>query len=118
MKRAMLAQIITSFLLLFAVPGCTMSVQDSTVKSLTGMVRVVGNEPFTRVVLTVDGAPGLAAGDRDYLIIGPLEKELRKSYQRKKLTLLGSFCVSPDPDFKKCFNPSKIDAGDKAPAGR
>ena len=95
-----------------------MSVQDSEMKSLTGTVRVVGNEPFTRVVLTVEDVPGLAARDRDYLIIGPLEKELRKTYQRKKLTLLGTFCVSPDPDFKKCINPSRIVAGDTAPAGR
>lgn len=118
MERAMLARIMTGFLLLFALPGCAVGVQDSTVKSLTGTVRVVGSEPFTRVVLTVEDAPGLAAGDRDYLIIGPLEKELRRTYQWKKLTVLGTPCESPDPDFKKCFSPSRIVGGDNVPSGR
>jgi len=112
MRRAVLARLVGGLFLFFAAQGCAMSVQNSGSKALTGTVRVVGNEPFTQVVLTVGGNADRATGSRDYLIVGPLDEELREKYQGKKLTLHGTFCASPDSGFKKCFNPSKIVEGD------
>ena len=117
MRRAVLARLVGGLFLFFAAQGCAMSVQDSGSKVLTGTIRIVGNEPFTHVVLTVGENADRASGDRDYLIVGPLGEQLRKKCQGKKLTLHGTLCPSPDPGFKKCFNPSRVDDGDAGCVG-
>jgi hypothetical protein len=74
--------------------------------TITGTVRVVGNEPLTHLVVTVDEEKG--GKSVDYVIIGALEKELRNRYQGNKVTLHGEMCTSPLPQFRKCFRPSMI----------
>lgn len=108
MKRVLLVNALLFVVLLFSVQGCAMGAKDSGMKVITGTVRVVGNEPFTHVVLTLGENPDTATKDQEYLIVGPLEKELRSRYQWKRLTLEGSLCSSPTPEFSQCFNPSRI----------
>jgi hypothetical protein len=94
-------------ILCFAAQGCSMGMTDNAKgETLTGILRVVGNEPLTHLAVTV----GEERGGRgvDYLIVGPLERELRGTYQGKKVTLEGEMCSSPLPQFKKCFRPSRI----------
>jgi hypothetical protein len=117
MGKTVLARLVVGSFLVFMVPGCAMSAQNSGTKVLTGTIRVVGNEPFTHVVLTVGKNADQAIGDRDYLIVGPLGEQLRKQYQGKKLTVRGTYCTPPDPGFKKCFNPSVIFDGDDGSSG-
>jgi len=74
--------------------------------SITGIVRVVGNEPFAKVVVTdADPKAGMV---NNWQIIGPLAPELRGKWQMKKVTLEGETCKPTAPEFKKCFQPSKI----------
>ncbi len=108
MAKILTGTVGVALVLLFAVLGCAMNMQGAGAKAITGTIRVVGNEPFTRVVLTVGENPDTATRDQDYLIVGPLGEELRRNYQWKKLTLEGTLCSSPDPAFKKCFNPVRI----------
>ncbi len=75
--------------------------------TITGTIRLVGNEPFARVVLTTAGS-GKSTGEHDYLLIGPLQKELRELYQGRMVTLEGNPCASPTPQFSRCFEPAKI----------
>ena len=117
MARIMAGKVIVAIILLFAVEGCAMNMQKPETKVLTGTIRIVGNEPFTHVVLTVGENADRASGDRDYLIVGPLGEQLRKKYQGKKLTLHGTLCPSPAPGFKKCFNPSRVVDGDAGCVG-
>ena len=49
--------------------------------TVTGKIRVVGNEPFTHLVITTEEG-------QDYLIQGDLEKELR-ALQYQKITVTG-----------------------------
>jgi hypothetical protein len=76
--------------------------------TITGTIRVVGNEPFTHVVLTETDVSEKTSRARDYLIIGPLAEELRKRYQGHVVTLEGTICASPSPQFIKCFQPARI----------
>ncbi|MDD2338384.1 MAG: hypothetical protein PHD01_17650 [Geobacteraceae bacterium] len=85
-----------------------MNMQNPDTQVLTGTIRVVGNEPFSKVVLTLGVNPDISTIDQQYLIVGPLRDSLRRSYQGKKLTLEGELCTSPDPAFKNCFNPAKV----------
>jgi hypothetical protein len=81
--------------------------REAPVKRVTGTVRVVGNEPFTRTVVT----PGPSDSPQprpDCLVAGPLEKELRARYQGKVVTLEGSACPDPPADAADCIVPSKI----------
>ena len=118
MARIMAGKVIAAMILLFAVEGCTMTMPNPETKVLTGTIRIVGNEPFTHVVLTVGESADQAIGGRDYLIVGPLGDQLRKKHQGKKLTVHGTFCTSPVPGFTKCFNPSKIVAGEGGCVGK
>ena len=78
--------------------------------SLQGVIRVVGNEPFTHVVLTVaDDASVKTGTPTDYMLLGPLAKDLRMHYQMKKVTLKGTICESRTPGFSKCLEPSSIE---------
>ncbi len=85
-------------ILAFAAQGCAAGRASAPEETITGTIRLVGNEPFTHLVI-MDEETG-----RAYLIQGPLEKEL-KNYQMKKLTLRGEGCQSPSPQFKYCFKP-------------
>ena len=81
----------------------------NTPVTLQGVIRVVGNEPFTHVVLTVaDDASGKSGSAADYEIIGPLVKDLRLHYQMRKVTLNGVSCKPRTPGFKNCLEPSGI----------
>jgi hypothetical protein len=104
-------------ILCFAAQGCAMGMTDNAKgATITGTLRVVGNEPLTHLVVTVEeerDGRGI-----DYLIVGPLEKELRDRYQGKKVTLQGKTCSSPLPQFKKCFRPWKIMQGRQHPGPR
>ena len=65
--------------------SCTVHAVDSQgeyeMLTLTGKLRLVGNEPFTSLVLTTDDG-------KDYLIEGDIEKELR-SLQYQMVTVTG-----------------------------
>jgi len=108
MTKILSVTVVVALVLLGALLGCAMNMQGGGAQSITGTVRVVGNEPFTRVVLTVGENPDAATRDQDYLLVGPLGEELRRNFQWQKLTLEGTLCSSPDPAFKKCFNASRI----------
>lgn len=85
-----------------------MEMQKPETKILTGTIRVVGSEPFTKVVLASGPNQDVTSIDREHLIIGPLSETLRRNYQGKKLRVEGSNCISPDPVYKNCFNPARI----------
>jgi hypothetical protein len=65
--------------------SCTVHAVDSKggqeMLTVTGKIRIVGNEPFTHLVLTTDDG-------KDYLIQGNLEKELR-ALQYQRITVSG-----------------------------
>jgi hypothetical protein len=71
------------------------SQKDESIMTVTGVIRLVGNEPFTHLVLTTDEG-------KDYLIRGNFEKELRHlQYQRitasgKEMQPAGGFKYSID----------------------
>ena len=98
-------------LILFVITSCSASGED--VKRnydaviLRGVARVVGNEPFTRLVLTVQGAK---SGEKqtDYVIKGPLEKEIWERYQGRVIELEGRFCEKLSPEYQYCFEPNRI----------
>ncbi|KAF0218342.1 MAG: hypothetical protein FD174_2959 [Geobacteraceae bacterium] len=93
-------------LLLLATPGCATDTGKRAPMTLTGTVRLVGNAPFARIVLTTAGSGG--KGVHDYLILGPLQDELRKRYLGQKVSLEGIPCASPTPQFTSCFEPARI----------
>lgn len=77
-------------------------------RTIRGVVRVVGNDPFTQVVVT---SPGDAAGvaDRiDYLVEGPLVAELQSRYQGRTVTLEGTDARPSRPQFRRGFAPTRI----------
>jgi len=59
--------------------------------AVTGKIRLVGNEPFTHLVITTDGG-------KDYLIQGDLEKELR-AFQYQTVIVTGEK-LPPKGEFK------------------
>lgn len=59
--------------------------------TVTGKIRVVGNEPFTHLVITTDEG-------QDYLIQGDLENEL-SALQYQKITVRGKH-LPPEGEFK------------------
>ena len=73
-------------------------------KRVTGTVRVVGNEPFARTVLTAfrDGAPS------DCLVEGPAERALREGHQGRVATVEGTACPNVPPGFADCIVATKI----------
>lgn len=87
-------------MLLMAAPAGALGTRKPV--TISGTVRVVGNEPFTRLILT----PG--EGERDWLLVGPLQEELRRRYQGRRVTLEGEPCPPPTPEFSRCFKPSRI----------
>ena len=108
MARLIVIKLIVAIILFFAFQGCAMDRQNPETTILTGTIRIVGNEPFTKVILTLGLHSDISTIDQEYLIIGPLRDSLRRSYQGKKLRVEGAYCMSPDPVFKNCFNPARI----------
>lgn len=94
-------------LLLFAGQGCA-SAPPRSKSSITGTIRLVGNEPFAQLVLIPGENPDKTTRDKVYLLIGPLADKLKKDYQSRKITLEGSECASPSPEFSRCFRPTGI----------
>jgi hypothetical protein len=87
-------------LLASVTPGC--AVGRSSDLTVSGTIRLVGNEPFSQVVLaTVEGGG-------DFLLVGPLRDRLRREYQGQVVTLEGKTCKSPTPQFSRCLEPSRI----------
>lgn len=103
---------IGALLVLLAV-GCgyAMGSRKPLPATLSGTVRVVGNEPYSHLVLTTADREGRQA---DYLLVGPLQERLRTKYQGQRVTLEGEPCASPSPRFAHCFTPTRI----VAPADR
>jgi hypothetical protein len=85
--------------------SCAAGIRNGKDVTLTGTIRVVGNEPFTHVVLTVSGGENAPA--LDYVMTGPLTEELRRHHQGEVISLDGSICTPP-PRFTRCFRPSQI----------
>jgi hypothetical protein len=98
----MLMRISMIALLLITAQSCAAGAKNRETVALTGTVAVVGNEPFTHVILTV------GEGKKDYLITGPLTDELRRHHQGETISLEGSNCTPPSPQFTHCFKPTKI----------
>ena len=74
--------------------------------TIQGVVRVVGNEPFTQVVVTTRDEK--ADKGVDWLIIGPLAQDIRQGYQMRTIIVEGTVCMPTVPDFSKCLKPSRI----------
>lgn len=74
---------------------------------LKGTVRVVGNEPFTRLVLTVPPAEG-GGRPTDHVVKGPLSEELRSRHQGKTVTLECRRCGESTPARLPCIEPVRI----------
>jgi len=74
---------------------------------LKGTVRLVGNEPFPRLVLTV---PDPAGGSRasDHLVLGPLAEEIRNRHQGQVVTLECRPCKEKAPGRLPCVEPVRI----------
>ena len=105
MVKVLFSHLSAMLVLLLTTQGCAMGVRKPDVTTLTGTVRVVGNAPFTRLVLTTTDQQGKGT---DYLLLGPLSDELRKQHQGQKVSLIGTPCTSPLPQFTKCFEPARI----------
>lgn len=93
---------------LFAAQGFAMGGGRPEPETVTGTVRVVGNEPFTRLVLTTAGNQGKEGKGKEYLLTGPLQGELRGKYQGVRVTLEGRECPPQSPEFAGCFEPFRI----------
>jgi len=77
--------------------------------SVTGVIRVKGNAPFTRVVLVPQGEdPDQVTKDKVYLVTGDLARQLMERDQNRTVTLLGTPCTSPSPEYQKCIIPVEI----------
>lgn len=73
-------------------------------RRVTGTVRIVGNAPFPRTVVTRfrDGVPA------DCLVQGPLEPALRDGHQGRVVTVEGTACQNVPPGFADCLVATKI----------
>ncbi len=107
MGKLMFSHVSIMMLLLFATHGCATGSQPGKV-TIAGTIRLVGNEPFARLVLTPNENGGKTRAEQDYLLIGPLTGELKRRYQLRRVRLEGSLCVSPLSEFARCFKPSGI----------
>ncbi|MBE0568983.1 MAG: hypothetical protein IH577_04840 [Deltaproteobacteria bacterium] len=75
--------------------------------TLKGTVRVVGNEPFARLVLTVPGPEG-GGRPADHLVEGPLAAEIRERHQGRIVTVECRPCAEKQPGRLPCIEPEKI----------
>ncbi len=92
---------------LYASQSCVAGTSNNRPETISGTIRIVGNEPFTQVIIRPASRSG-ANHRQDTLIIGPLAEELRSDFQGKAVTLEGNECTSPASRFSKCFRPTKI----------
>jgi hypothetical protein len=77
--------------------------------SVTGIIRVKGSAPLTRVVLVPQGEdPDRVTKDKVYLVTGALAKELMERDQNRSVTLMGPLCISPSPEYVKCIAPVEV----------
>jgi hypothetical protein len=77
--------------------------------SVTGVIRVKGNAPLTRVVLVPQGEdPDRVTKDKVYLVTGDLARQLMERDQNRTVTLRGTPCTSPSPEYQKCIIPVEI----------
>ena len=74
---------------------------------LRGTVRVVGNEPFARLVLTVPNPEG-GGRPADHVIKGSLAGDIGTRYQGKIITVECRYCSEPVPGHASCIEPGKI----------
>jgi hypothetical protein len=74
---------------------------------LKGTVRVVGNEPFARLVLTVPD-PGGGVRPRNYDIKGPLAAEIGRRHQGKIITIEGRLPAQGAPGGAPCIEADRI----------
>ncbi len=81
-------------------------------RTIRGVVRVVGNEPFPQVVVSSPSDAPRVPGRVDYLIQGPLADELRARYQGRTVTLEGRDAPPSWPGFRHGFAPTRILAVD------
>ncbi len=107
MRKTIIRQLSAILVILLAVQGCAMGSRPGPAV-ITGTIRLVGNEPFAHTVLIPGDNPDQTARDQVYLLLGPLTEKLKKYYQSRKITLEGSVCASPSPEFSKCFRPTGI----------
>ncbi len=94
-----------ALLILAAAHGFAMGTKPAV--TITGTIRLVGNAPFARVVLTEE-TRGQTPPGKEYLLTGTLTDELRQRYQGRRVTLEGTPCTSPLPQFTSCFEPARI----------
>jgi hypothetical protein len=89
--------------------ACTVHAVDSQggqeMLTMTGKLRLVGNEPFTHLVITTEDG-------KDYLIQGDLEKELR-ALQYQMVTVTGEN-LPPKDEFKYRIDVSEYNTIDSA----
>ncbi len=105
MVRKLVIRYGVMLLLLFSLQSCVAGAKSDPV-SINGTIRIIGSEKLSHVVLRTS-----SAGDkhvRDYLITGPLVQELRSNFQGKVVTLEGTVCRSPSPEFTGCFKPANV----------
>jgi hypothetical protein len=77
--------------------------------SVTGIIRVKGSAPLTRVVLVPQGEdPDRVTKDKVYLVTGDLAKELMERDQNRSVTLMGPLCTSQPPEYVKCIAPVEV----------
>ena len=74
---------------------------------MKGTVGVVGNEPFSRLVLTVQPPDG-SGRPADHVVKGPLARELRSRHQGKTVTVECKPCREDARDLLPCIEPVKI----------
>jgi hypothetical protein len=84
-------------LLILLLSACAVSNVDSKgnkeMITITGTIRLIGNDPFTHLIITTDDG-------KDYLIKGRLEKELR-GLQYQRVEINGEE-LPPSGGFKYC----------------
>jgi hypothetical protein len=81
------------------------SIEEQEIITVTGKIRVVGNEPFTHLVITADDG-------KDYLVQGDLEKELR-ALQYQRATVRGTH-LKPAGEFKYRIDVKEYNIIDRA----
>ena len=103
--------IIGFFLICFILTSCSASSEsmkkDGETLIIKGTVRVVGNEPFPRLVLTVKDTEG-SKMQQDYVVVGSLAKKIWDQYQGKVIEIEGIYCAESVPERLPCIEPIKI----------
>ena len=103
--------IIWFLLIFFMLTSCSASSESMKKEEETviikGTVRVVGNEPFSRLVLTVKDTE-CSEVQKDYVIAGPLAKKIWGQYQGKVIVIEGKYCAEIAPEHLPCIEPINI----------